>query len=79
MRLTTTRLQLPNPRRWRDLTTPAAAALAVFFLLVTCGAAIVLRTLSRRSPGLLGLAAQEWEKDRRLLTELLEPRSAETL
>jgi len=54
-------------------------SMTALFLVVTCGAAFALRTLSRHSPGLLGLSAQEWEKDRRLLTELLEPRSAETL
>jgi hypothetical protein len=45
--------------------------LAAFFLAIACGAALSLRLLKRRRPGVLALSAQEWEKDRQLLAELL--------
>ena len=50
-------------------------ALAAFFLVVAGAAGIFLRALSAKSPGALPLSAQEWEKDQRLLAELLSPAS----
>ena len=51
-------------------------ALATFFLAVACAAAVRLRTLRNRSRGVLQLSSQEWEKDQRLLAELLSPAPA---
>lgn len=53
-------------------------SLAAVFLIVACGAALSLRGLRGRRAAVFGLTSQEWEKDRRLLSEILGSTTAET-